>query len=720
MNQHPEGLDLVFAPGGTLCDALPDYECRPEQRRMAQAVLERFFQGGCLLVEAGTGTGKSLAYLVPAALWALQNDCPVVISTQTINLQEQLVHKDLPLLARILPQPLPIALVKGWSNYLCYRRLELALRSSLSLPEEIRSGLEYLQGWARRAREGSRSELEFSASRELWAEVEAQPDACPHERCPWIRSCFVFLARRQAQAARILVVNHALLCADLAIKQGLSQEEGAVLPAYSRLVVDEAHHLAEAAGAHLGRQVKWAKVRRVLQGAYRREGGKEGGGLVPLLRNLLAADNPPDPRRQELIHAIDRDLLVPHPALVETQDDFWHRLELWLAGWSEAGAARIRLLNSYLDEEEWEEAGRLGRRAAQALCGYAAALARVVEGVRELPGGNEDLAVVVEECAGLGARMHEMGETLPYLLEAQDPDQVFWVERGAGKPFELGICCAPLDAGAELDRLLLTRLESGVFTSATLSAGEGFAYMSERLGLDRGSSELSTLCLDSSFDYGRQVFLGLPEDLPLPDDPEFLPRAMQSLSRLILGLGGRTFLLFTSYRMLVQAARMLTRELEGSGIEVLTQGDGSRHLLLERFRSGRGAVLLGTDSFWEGVDVPGEALSCVIIMRLPFKVPTEPVMEAMAEALETEGRSAFLNLTLPMAVLKCRQGFGRLIRRKTDRGLVFILDSRILKKSYGRSFVTALKAGTPRRGALEELVGEALEWLEAATPPDQG
>jgi len=483
---YQEELNRIFGPGGALAQTLPGHEHRPEQVRMAREVMERFVRGGILLVEAGTGTGKSLAYLVPAALWAGATGEVVVVSTHTINLQEQLIHNDLPLLERLLPEPVPVALVKGWGNYLCRRRLDLLSRNSSALPGALQDALDDLQLRARRAVEGSRSELDLAGIRELWPEVEAEPDACPKDRCPWFSRCFVFLARRRMQSARLLVVNHAMLCSDLAIKGELPDQEGGVLPPYCRLVVDEAHHLAEVASCHLGCQAKWSQTRKILSGLYRREGGKDAGGILPILRHALAGAGLPRKLQRALEKAIDSELLTAHPALGESQDEFWHRLEGWMQAVAGKKTTRIRLLADHLESPQWEQLAASGCEAAEGMKHYAAALGRILEQIGEelrKPVGaesvekSEALSITLDECMGFCSRLNQFAAVLPFLLDAADPERVFWVEQVEGRPFELGIHCAPLDAGGELDRLLHSRLASGVFTSATLAAGEDFSYM---------------------------------------------------------------------------------------------------------------------------------------------------------------------------------------------------------------------------------------------------
>lgn len=700
----------VFGPDGALARIMPGFEYRPEQVRMAAFVHRAFAAGRTALIEAGTGTGKSLAYLHPGLQHARRTGRPLVVSTNTINLQEQLLEKDLAVLAALDPaNPPRAALLLGRGNYLCRRRLQLVLdRGLLDAPDDLLAAL----AQAASAGRGERNALGFAVSEEVWAPVRSEAEFCLRARCPWAAGCHWLAARKAASEAEIILVNHHLLLADAAVRRTLGWEaEAAVLPAYTFAVIDEAHHLEDIATGYFSVRLGSLALTRALDRLFRREGPSQQG-VLPLFSLGLrtAGQSLPAARAGEARAAAERAIAAVEEARRRAERFFAPLLNLARAGRAEGNSCQLR----YRDDL---------RRLAPELGPAAEDLGLSLEDLRRIlgkllecwEGENADSPETEEGLVVRSARVQlaEFCADLPRVLAAEDGDSVYWLETSRHRGGEeVEAVAAPLRVGPVLHQAFLVNLEAAVFASATLTAGGDFAYFRERLGLDLVSPGVRMeLVLESPYDYRRQVLLGLPSDLPEPDDPAFPAAAAAFLGELIGIAGGRTLVLFTSFSALDRVCDLLEGRLP-SGLRLLRQGRRPRAELLAEFRRMDGAVLCGTDSFWEGVDVPGVALSCVIVARLPFRVPTEPVVEARMEMIEREGGSAFYRYSLPQAAIRLKQGFGRLVRRGDDDGAVVILDRRILTKSYGVVFRQALPPCTEVRGSRDEVLAAVRGWLE--------
>jgi ATP-dependent DNA helicase DinG len=683
----------LLSPTGQVARALRLHEDRPSQRDMAAYVADTFNEGGVALLEAGTGVGKSFAYLVPAIVWALQNDERTVVSTNTINLQEQLVGKDLPLLARALGsdgRPVRYALVKGWRNYLCLSRLQQA-RSQVGtlLEPERQDELEAIARWARATADGSRSDLAFTPSDEVWDEVAAESDLCTRLRCPQFEQCFVFASRRRAADADIVVVNHHLLASDLAVRRAQGNwSDAAVLPPYRRLVLDEGHHLEDTAAEHLGTRASSRGVERLLS-----RGERRNRGVLPALRAVVASE-----ADEAVAHAVILRIGQRlQPALAEARtaaEGLFRVLERWLSGKPDNVQ---RLADAFADDGVWRE----GLEPALEHFNYAVGTVReelagvlaALEEQDEEP--TEKLLSLMAETRGLVARLDGARMAVGAALRPAPggPPAVRWLERRGGA--HVALATAPLELAPLLQELLFQRIESVVVTSATLTAGGGFDFLRHRLGLDLapvrpGPQEV----LPSPFNFRDQCLFAIPDDAPSPDaGAEAHDRfTADAAADLAIAADGGLFVLFTSHRALRRVAATLRERREVVGRwPMLVQGEAPRDLLLRRFREAGSAILLGTDSFWEGVDVPGQALRALLLAKLPFRVPTEPLTAARLEAIEAAGGDSFNEYLVPLAALKLKQGFGRLIRTRTDIGAVVLLDPRILRKRYG----AALLAGLP-------------------------
>jgi ATP-dependent DNA helicase DinG len=716
----------LLAPGGAVAKALRLHEDRPAQRDMAAYVADVYNDGGVALLEAGTGVGKSFAYLVPAILWALQNDERTVVSTNTINLQEQLVGKDLPLLARALSRedrPVRFALLKGWRNYLCLARLGQARRSFGTLFEpERRDELEAVAGWAERTAEGSRSDLSFAPSEEVWDEIAAESDLCTRLRCPHFDRCFVFAARRRAADADVIVVNHHLLASDLAVRRAQGNwEDAAVLPPYRRLVLDEGHHLEDTATEHLGSQVSSRGIERLL-GRLERRGETLGRADAPTNRGLIAAlggvlaaeaDQSWGPG------ALQRLATIVAPALAEARrasERLFALCETALAGRPENVR---RLGEDFVTDAVWDAGLRDALdRFGEVFGSLRGALLGLVEDiVRELedePG--ERLAGLLGECRGIAARLDAARDAVTAALSPPPgAATVRWLERRGGA--HLALRASPLDVAPVLRESLFDRVETVVVTSATLAAGGSFDFLRGRLGLDlpprrEGPQE----ALPSPFNYREQCLFAIPDDGPEPGPGAATAHDLRTAgiaADLALASSGGLFVLFTSHRALRHVASCLKQRAEVAGrFPLLVQGEQPRDLLLRRFRDAGNAVLLGTDSFWEGVDVPGLALRALLIAKLPFRVPTEPLVAARLDAIQATGGEAFDDYLVPLAALKLKQGFGRLIRSRTDVGVVVLLDPRVLRRRYGARILAGLPPAERIVGPWGELRSEIERFFE--------
>ena len=739
--RHVEPLGLeeltgLLAPSGPLA-SLRGYEDRPGQRDMLRFVASHFNEGGVGLVEAGTGTGKSLAYLVPAARWAVRNGERTVVSTNTINLQEQLVGKDLDIAREVLGEEFRWALVKGRGNYISIRRARLAAESAPNLfPDDRSAELEALLEWVDRTEDGSRSDLPFVPSHDVWEEVRSETDACLRAKCPHFQQCHYQRARRAGASADLVIVNHALFFSDLAVRISTDNfRDAAVLPSYKRVIFDEAHHLEDAATARLGAETTRAGMFRALSRLD--QGGK--GILASIGAALAGAQTSiPATRLRERIKSRARQLVGEAR---EALNAFFDLIEPWTE--ARAGKGSLRL-------------GRPGRPGEPpgpeptAEPGIAESLERVLitlgDLVRELNtlaeqlAENEDLQSAVEgrllDLRGSRTRLENIDRALRFCLLPGDdgPPLVRWLEirrSGVRRSGNLVFSAAPVELGQTLATHLFGNTETTVLTSATLASNKDFGFLRRKLGLSSGSpatlptSDLladgypDTAAADlrvaetvvaSPFDYPTQGLLVIPTDLPGPRSREGADahhRATAEVVHDVAGItGGGLFALFTSYT----ALRAVAADLRERGAEgrwpLFVQGEADRSALLRDFTRSGAAVLLGTASFWEGVDVPGWPLRALVIHKLPFRVPSEPMTEARVEVMEGRGENAFRDFMVPDAAMRLKQGVGRLIRSRTDRGAVLILDDRLLTKRYGRHLLDALPPMPLVRGRWAEVRGQ--------------
>jgi len=614
----------IIGPKGRLAQAWPGYEHRPEQLRMAEEVARAFGQDDIALVEAGTGTGKTLAYLIPALLSGKKT----VVSTGTKNLQDQIFDKDIPFIREHLGQGFRAACLKGRENYLCLYRYKAFSREPTFAVVHEAVFWDALQKWAGTTSTGDRAELtklpeDFAA----WSDLSAGGDRCLGHKCPEFKDCFIQRARRRAAAADLVVVNHHLFMADLAVRD---QGYGEVIPEYGAVIFDEAHQFESVATQHFGLAVSSWRLAELRSDAQRAL--VKAGRVDPGLGQALT--------------------VLGHQADVLARRFFSQagEIELWGA-----------------DDPVMDELRSFGGKALAGLDDLAARLETAARGD--------------EEIEALAVRARLISRELGFILEGTDSKFVYWAERRGRGVF---LRASPIDVAPFLEERLYSQGLTLVFTSATLAAERSFNYFKKRLGL---FAEIEGLVLDSPFDYNSQTILYVPKNLPYPGNAGFLQALAGEIERLLRLSRGRAFVLFTSYRNMNFAAERLEDSLPWP---CLIQGQAPRSALLERFRQETGSVLLATHSFWQGVDVPGESLSAVIIDKLPFPPPDRPLIKARAERLREQGQNPFQAYHIPEAIITLKQGLGRLIRAKTDQGLLAVLDSRLVTKAYGRKFLASL------------------------------
>jgi ATP-dependent DNA helicase DinG len=706
-------------PGGAVQNRLECYEHRPQQIEMARAVIDAFNKDELLVIEAGTGTGKSLAYLVPALLFAARTGERVVLSTNTINLQEQLIRKDIPLVKEALGLDVEVELVKGRGNYVCKRKAD-AVGGEVAQytdAEEIQLTSDLL-AWAKTSTDGSRSDLSYVPRPDIWEKIESQTDTCMGVRCHHYHDCFFNTARRRAAKARVLVANHHLLCADLAMRRESENYTSiSLLPPYSRVVLDEAHHLEEVASSYFGHTATRAGLMRMLSQLHR--GGNKKGGVLALALARLEASSAADVLKDWITN---RAIVSKEIVRQEAEQLYTELFAILMRMGSQEGREdapgerKLRLGRLVREDEAFQhlvpEATRVAALMRDASRQLAALGEALIDHGASKPGSVSDQGMMVRAYAG---RLMSHADNLEVALKDQGPEWVAWLE---GKPlkggsYTLRLATCPVNVGGALTEALHKRFKTVVFTSATLAIEKDFGYFEKRVGLDRAEPErVRRHVISSPFDYPNQAVLAMVDDLPDPGDSAFAMRAADCVREAIQASGGRAFVLTTSFRLLDYLHARLADTLSRLGIRALKQGDAPRTKLMEQFCEDATSVLFGTDSFWEGVDARGDVLELVVITRLPFRVPTEPVVEARIEEIEARGGNAFGEYSVPQAVLKLKQGFGRLVRTREDRGVVLILDRRVVERSYGRRFVTALPPARRVRGPWHEISEELRHFFQ--------
>lgn len=729
-----------FTPGGKIAENLSGFEFRPQQVDMTELVVRSLNEDRLSVVEAGTGVGKSLSYIVPSALWSLQNKQRVVISTNTINLQEQLIHKDLPFLKNRAGIDFTAELMKGRRNYLCLRRLEMLHGEPTWLDsDQEQEIIETIRQWAEKSTDGSLSDLNIRPPREIWDRVACEADTCLRIRCKHYENCFFYRARRRAARADILVVNHHLVMADLALRMGTNNySAAAVLPPFKRIVFDEAHNVEQVATNYFtmsaGRRGIVYNLGRLVS---RSRDKSEKGLLFHLARKIFELKKKNKSHLLETALERIRNELIPevHNAGSAVDAEFSHLNQFLIMflqdnDMEDEGLVKLRITERIRETPFWQEAvSNFVGSATSALFRLTSRIKDMKVEMQNLPEKIKDeIRENVVEISAVGERIEYTASNLRFFMQ-EDEEYCRWIEYAPAIPHRgsyVNLHAAPIDIRENMRRAVYEVCNTVIMTSATLTVQDRFDYILEQLGLEEDienpsrrsparqpiPERLLTLQLGTPFDYDRQSFVAVATDVPSPTDRKF-SRALESLIMKSVHISsGGAMILFTSYRLMDRIFKKLEPLIREMGYDCLCQGKESRHRLLARFIKDRDAVLFATASFWEGVDVKGESLRCLVLTRLPFRVPTEPILEARAEALKKLGRDPFRELDLPAAVIRFKQGFGRLIRSKTDRGAVLIFDRRVATKYYGQVFLRSLPTGKIHRAPARQIFKDMKEFFE--------
>ncbi len=653
MTQTPKTLTLrdIFSPGGIIAQHLSGYEFREEQLRMANAVARAFTASEHLIVEAGTGVGKSFAYLIPAISLALKTDETVVVSTNTISLQEQLVTKDIPFLENVLPRDFKAVLAKGRRNYLSRRRLESLIvyeQALFDTMEEV-DQIQEIINWVETTADGSRADLPIQPMPQVWDKVASDRDNCLGRKCPTYDVCFYFNARNEMYEADLLIVNHHLLFSDLAIRQ--IDPSAGILPNYDYLIIDEAHHLEATATHHTSLEISNTKIKWFLDSLHNQ---RNGSGTATRFNST------------DLINRVDE--------AREQANLFFETIAAYFADIDRYTATKR------IDEGNVDAVFPKGNVLEAPLSHIEKTLKQLHDNATT-DDDEQELTAPYNQCKRLR-------EELDLMIRQPYTDYIYWAETSwRGRTPRILLNATPINVSQMLQENLFDAKESVVMTSATLATNRNFDYFKKRIGIN----ECQELLLDSPFNFKEQVKIHVPHSMPDPYNAEFIPAAIREIKHYLKLTHGKAFVLFTSYKMMDEVYEEVAPYLAEMGIDVFKQGgELSRTDMLQAFREDTNSVLFGTSSFWEGVDVRGEALSNVVITKLPFEVPTHPVMEARVKQIKERGGNEFMEFSLPEAILRLKQGFGRLIRTQTDQGIVVILDSRIRTRSYGKSFLDSL------------------------------
>jgi ATP-dependent DNA helicase DinG len=713
MGMENNKLDAVavadyLSQNGAFAKKQDRFEERESQMDLAVYVSDAFNEDGIGVFEAGTGVGKSFAYLIPALLWQAKTNERVVISTGTINLQQQLIEKDIPAAMEIVDKKAKAVLVKGRQQYLCRRRLRAALDEG-DLFDDGLEGLERLASWAGDTKDGSRSSLDFQIPQTLWQRVNSESDGCMGQRCAYRGTCFVTRARQEAQDAGILVVNHHLLFADVEARlQSAGLGDFAVLPAYERLIFDEAHAIEEAATSFFSADLTRFRLLKQLNRLSFSRGTKKAGALHRILALLPGGEFTEDALGES--SGPEREILSAMENVREALSS------LDAAGLEILGYTHTLRLTP-LQAVHAEGVFSAFRRLFDALTSVVNLLADTLAGIDEARKNDvEDMEQGLFEARLIQRRLTEARNFCEnFLAWDRHGDSVFWLEKNRlpGRreaEWFTRFVQTPLEIASKMNEGVFSPVKTVVCTSATLKSAGSFGFWMDRTGAAQAGDRVVTAEFPSPFPYASSVLFAVPTDAPAPQEEGFQRYVDEAIPALIEAASGRTLVLCTAYDQLRLAWESASAKLI-SRFTLLRQGDDDRARLLEKFKADFSSVLFATDSFWTGIDVPGESLSQVIIVKLPFSVPSDPVMQARCEALEQQGKSAFLELSVPAAVIKFRQGFGRLIRHSGDKGVITVLDRRIISKNYGRFFVESVPETRRRFAPTREIVGEVERFL---------
>ena len=652
--------------GGALSQNVEDYEARPQQIDFLKAVCSSFNKDNITIAEAGTGVGKSFAYLIPAFKWAEKNKERVIISTGTINLQHQLLEKDIPVIQKLLGTKLKAVLVKGRQNYLCLRRFNDRLQEAGLFDNE--ADFKAIEKWLEVTKTGERSDLTFFPTWELWSDICSESESCLGIKCPYRDKCFVIKSRKEATGASIIVVNHHLLFSDMEARMEDDFNGTSILPNYSRVIFDEAHNLENAATSYFSQSVNKGYILKVMHQIYRRVKDR----IFGIYRFWSYYTE-----QKTKLESIPQQIAV----IISRTDDLEKVIQANVLMNDNSPVLDMRS-DSINASDIYEAVGNL-RNEVNDLFNIITDIHEELSKMPDKEVKNDkrmyETSIVKNKLSGIISMLND--------FIANQETCINYIEKG--KKYS-SLFIAPLSVSETLREIIFNRLSNVVLVSATLSVNKSFEFYATRIGLHDVDRPVARFIFDSPFEYKKNVLLSIPSDLPEPKSADYSQKLSDLIKNVLIISEGKGLVLFTSYSMLKTVYDLVRDDFSNAGITLFKQGDDDNKKLLGNFFINKNSVLFATDSFWEGVDVPGESLSVLIICRLPFKVPSDPVIKARMELIEKNGGNSFLEYSLPEAVIKLRQGFGRLIRRKSDRGVILITDTRILSKYYGKIFFNSL------------------------------
>lgn len=674
-----------FEKNGLLAQYFKEFEYRDEQLHMAEHIEKGLNDEKKVIVEAGTGTGKTLAYLIPSIEWALANEKKVIISTNTINLQEQLLNKDIPIAKKIIQNDFKYLLVKGRGNYLCNRKHANLLTTKVTdlddFSDSQKSQFEALLKWGKETRTGDKSELYFETDFTVWEYFQSETDICSGSRCPYKSECFFLKAREERKKADILIANHHIFFSDLAIRKEIGfNTDYSILPEYGLVVFDEAHNVQKVARDYFSYEVSKYGFTKSMNQIHNVLNKKKHKGQLEVLINYLKNRNYED--KENIEKTLENEVRINHNNLFKSGRDYFDRLiEIFSKGQIGSVSYRIKK-DEIMTSSFYSILNDVKENFILEFNTYLKVIRRVNSVIKDV----EDNDGIINDFIKYVERLETFFENFKFINSLDDEDFIYWVEVN-NKKSNSKLVATPLKIDGELNENLYENLKQLIFTSATIAVENNFDYFKKSIGLEE---ETYDKIIASPFDYDRQMKVYIPNDLPDPNSREFLDEIETLLKKMIFKTRGRTFVLFTSYKSLNYMYYMLKDELEEKEIDLFIQGMFPRTKIVEMFKNSDAPVLFGTDSFWEGVDVKGEKLVSVIIVKLPFKVPSDPITEAIIETYEQQGKNPFIEYQIPESVIKFKQGIGRLIRSKEDRGIITILDNRIINKKYGKYFLDSI------------------------------
>ena len=680
-------IENYFAKDGILAKEIKDFEYRQEQEEMAQYIQDAINEDRKIIVEAGTGTGKTLAYLIPAIKWAVVNKKKVIIATNTINLQEQLLLKDIPLAKSIVKDEFSYVLVKGRNNYICKRLFnELTLGKNIDIETfsmEAREQIEYILKWGNKTKTGDKAELTFEVYPDVWELVQSTTELCLGKKCPYRKECFYMKTRMEKMEADILISNHHVFFADLNVRAETDfDSEYLILPRYDMVIFDEAHNIESVARSYFSVEVSKISFTRLLNRIYQKKNKrkKEKSALIRLEETVDEKNLEDSQQYVNLLNTLKEEISI----LQNIGDEYFDEIRKIYETNTETPIKKT-LNNFEMTKSRFLENLREKKDMFQSkLVNFSNLMMSFNNVIDEEKDKNPEVINFNNHLKMFKAYI----DNFKFINSFEDDNYIYWLDINS-KRTNVVLTATPLNIAQKLSTVLFDNLNRLVFASATIVANESFGYFKKSLGLDE--EDCIEVIIKSPFDYDKQMSVYIPSDIQDSENINaFVSDASKFILNILLKTNGKAFILFTSYTMLNQIYYSISKKLKDKGFEVFLHGDKPRSQIIKEFKEAESPILFGTTSFWEGVDVQGENLSNVIITKLPFLVPTDPVVSAISKKIEEDGGNSFTDFQLPEAIIKFKQGVGRLIRKKTDNGNIFILDSRILKKRYGSLFINAL------------------------------